>query len=171
MASVKPGTSELAATLRDTMTAVLREALDGPPTSGAYFLNHGDRGLLGSLDALSAEEASARPDGRASVASHTDHLRYGLELLNRWAVGEQDPWHDADFGASWKCQQVTEEQWRTLRQALAKESRAWLKTIGESRDWKTTTLTEAFASVVHIGYHLGAIRQIARAASGPPAKD
>jgi hypothetical protein len=161
----------LANTLRDAMTTVLREALDGPPQSGAYFLNHGDRGLLASLDALSAQEASARPDGRASVAAHTDHLRYGLELLNRWAVGEQDPWHDANFATSWKRQQVTEEEWRTLRQALAKESRAWLETIGEPRDWESAALTEAFASVVHLGYHLGAIRQIARAASGPPAGD
>jgi hypothetical protein len=105
------------------------------------------------------------------VAAHTDHLRYGLELLNRWAAGEKDPWHDADFAASWTRQEVTDEQWLTLRQSLAKESRAWLKAIGDRRDWTTTELSEALASVVHLGYHLGAIRQIARSAKGPKASD
>jgi len=160
---------QLADTLRDAMVAVLREGLDGPAESGAFFLNRGDRGLLASLDTLSAQQASARPDGRASVAAHTDHVRYGLALLNRWAAGEQDPWHDADFAASWKRQEVTDEQWRTLRQALANESRAWVQAISERRDWTTTELTEALASVVHLGYHFGAIRQLARAASGPQA--
>ena len=67
---------QLADTLRDAMVAVLREGLDGPAESGAFFLNRGDRGLLASLDTLSAQQASARPDGRASVAAHTDHVRY-----------------------------------------------------------------------------------------------
>ena len=171
MPPVKSEGSEIAITLRDAMTNVLSEALDGPADSGGYLLNRGDRGLLASLDVLSAQEASARPDGRASVAAHADHLSYGLGLLNRGAAGESDPWRDADFSASWKRQQVTDEQWLTLRQALAKESRAWLKAIGERRDWTTTELTEAFASVVHLGYHLGAMRQIARSASGPKAND
>jgi hypothetical protein len=32
-------------------------------------------------------------------------------------------------------------------------------------------LTETLASVVHLAYHPGAIRQVAQAASGPPARD
>ena len=77
---------------------LLSEALYGP-SGNAYFLNRGDRGLLSSLDALSAEAASARPGGRTSVASHVEHLRYGLELLNRGARGEQ--LGDADLSAAW----------------------------------------------------------------------
>jgi hypothetical protein len=43
-----------------------------------------------------AEEASAVPSGGgASIAAHVDHLRYGLELLNRWTRGEK-PFADAD---------------------------------------------------------------------------
>ena len=74
--------------LRQVLVTLLSEALYGP-RGDAFFLNSGDRGLVASLDALSAETASARPGGRSSVASHVEHLRYGLELLNREARGER----------------------------------------------------------------------------------
>ena len=79
-----------ASSLPRVLVALLSEALYGP-RGDAFFLNSGDRGLLASLDALSAETASARPGGRSSVASHVEHLRYGLELLNR-AAAARDAW-------------------------------------------------------------------------------
>jgi hypothetical protein len=150
--------------------SLLRELIDGPSEQAAFVLNPGDRGLLASLEALSADAASAQPGGRSSVAAHVDHLRYGFELLNRWAAGE-DPWANADYAASWQRQRVSEEQWRTLRTALAHEARAWGKAAAAREDWDDVTLTGAVASAVHLAYHVGAIRQLERAASGPPAKD
>ncbi len=99
-----------------------------------------------------------------------DHLRYGLELLNRWARGE-DPWHDANYAASWQRQSVDEAQWSALRAALAREVHEWIRACRERRDWNAASMTEAFASAVHMAYHLGAIRQISSEATGPPAKD
>lgn len=170
MARTEQDTPALAGAVRDALTALLRELLDGPPGGGAFVLNPGDRGLIASLDRLSAEAASAQPGGRSSVAAHVDHLRYGFELRNRWAQGE-DPWSTANWAASWTRQQVTDEQWRTLRAAFADEARRWLQASGGPRKWNSTDLTEAMASTVHLAYHLGAIRQIAQAASGPPAGD
>ena len=95
------------------------QVVHGPSAAAAYLLNRGDRGLLGSLRTLSAETASARPEGRSSVAAHVDHVRYGLELLNRWAEGEKDLWANANFAASWARQHVDEEQWQALQKALA----------------------------------------------------
>jgi hypothetical protein len=161
---------ELAEQIRRSLDILLRELLDGPSEEAAFVLNPGDRGLLASLDALSAEAASARPGGRSSVAAHADHLRYGFELLNRWAGGE-DPWADANYAASWKRQHVSDEQWRALRTALADEARAWARASAERRDWDDVSLTSTLASAVHLGYHLGAIRQIERTASGPAARD
>jgi hypothetical protein len=149
------------------LVTLLREALHGP-TSEAYFLNSGDRGLLGSLDALSAETASARPAGRSSVAAHVEHLRYGLHLLNRFARGE-NPWEDADWAESWKHQEVTEDQWRALRTALANEAHAWLEAMQKPSAWDESALASAVGSIPHLAYHLGAIRQLAPAASGPQA--
>ena len=74
---------------------LLGELIDGAARDAGWVLNPGDRGLLASLDTLSAEAASASPDGRASIAAHVDHLRYGLELLNRWTEGH-DPFADGN---------------------------------------------------------------------------
>jgi hypothetical protein len=156
--------------LHDSIGALLRELLDGPSETAAFVLNPGDRGLLASLDTLSADAASARPGGRASVAAHVDHLRYGFELLNRWARGE-NPWADANYAASWERQTVDDEEWRARRAALADEARRWQAAIREPRVWDDDTMKGALGSAVHLAYHLGAIRQIERAASGPPAKD
>lgn len=147
---------------------LLTEALEGPAPGAANFLNAGDLGLLASLDVLTAEEASARPDGRSSVASHVDHLRYGLNLMNRWAAGE-DPWDTADWAASWSRQAVTPDEWRELRRALAAEARGWLEVVRQPRAWDETGARNALSSVVHLAYHLGAIRQVAHRAAGPQA--
>ena len=155
---------------RESLSRLLRELFEGPAPDASFVLNRGDRGLLASLDQLSSDAASARPNGRASVAAHVDHLRYGLSLLNRWARGD-NPWPDADFAASWQRDQVTDEQWRAVREALRMEARAWREAIFERRKWDKDSLTEAMASAIHLAYHLGAIRQIQPAASGPPAKD
>jgi hypothetical protein len=156
--------------MRDTLRDLLRELLDGPPGEMAFVVNPGDRGLLGSLTRLSAAEASARPGGRSSIASHVRHLRYGFELLNRWARGE-NPFADADYAASWDHQQVTDDEWRQLRDRLEREARAWMAAVQAPRKWDPVTLGGTIGSVAHLGYHLGAIRQLAAAAAGPPASD
>lgn len=158
------------APLQRAILTLLHELLDGPPGDVAFVLNPGDRGLLTSLATLSADAASARPGGRASVAAHVDHVRYGFELLNRWSRGE-DPWAGADYSASWARQEVSDEGWRALREALASESHAWMAAAERIRDASDVEWTGVLASAVHLAYHLGAIRQIAPSASGPPARD
>lgn len=150
------------------LVTLLNEVLNGPSPNASYLLNRGDRGLLASLDALSADEASAQPGGRSSVAAHVDHLRYNLELFNRWARGD-NPWADVNWARSWERQAVTEEQWRALRGALGAEAQAWLEAVKQPRAWDETAATDAFGCVAHLAYHLGAIRQIAMPAAGPKA--
>jgi hypothetical protein len=98
------------------------------------------------------------------------HLRYGLELMNRWSTGE-DPFGDADYGASWRRQRVSEEEWATLRNQLGGEAHRWLDTVGQPRPMSDAELTGMIASVVHLAYHLGAVRQIDRSMRGPAARD
>ncbi len=134
-------------------------------------MNPADPGLLASLDALSASAASARPGGRSSIAAHVDHVRYGLELLDRWAAGEKDPFTDAEYAASWRRQHVDEPAWRGLREALRHEAQAWLTAVQQPRELDWIELTGIVASVAHLAYHLGAVRQIDAAARGPLARD
>jgi hypothetical protein len=161
---------EIPEAIRQTLVTLLRELIDGPPGQAAYVLNVGDRGLLRSLDTLSAAAASARPNGRSSVAAHVDHVRYGLSLLNRWLGGETNPWATANWAESWTHVQVTDEEWAALRANLQGEAHAWIEGAGQARDMDATALGGVIGSVVHLGYHLGAIRQLAPVAAGPPER-
>jgi hypothetical protein len=161
----------LDALLRDALLGLLRELTEGPPGGFAFVVNPGDRGVLGSLAALSASEASARPNGRSSVAAHVQHLRYGFQLLNRWIRGDNNAFDGADYSQSWGLQEVTDQEWRELRDALEREARAWMAAVGTPRDWDPVTLGGTIGSVAHLAYHLGAIRQLVASASGPPARD
>ena len=151
--------------LVDAIRGLLTELADGPPDA-AYVLNRGDRGLLASLRSLSAAQASARPQDRSSIASHVHHLRYGLGLINRWALGE-DPYSDANWSESWRRQQVNDAEWAELVAGLEHEIRNWQKAMALPRPPEGAVLRETIGSVVHLAYHLGAIRQLDAAAAGP----
>ncbi|HEX6927582.1 MAG TPA: hypothetical protein VF167_19310 [Longimicrobiaceae bacterium] len=152
------------------LTTLLSELVDGAPVTGAYILNRGDQGLLRSLDRLSAEAASSTAHGGASIAAHTDHLRFGLSLMNRWASGE-DPFADADWGVSWRRTTVTPQEWDDLRTGLRTEAHRWLEALRQRRELDEIELTGVIASIAHLAYHVGAIRQIDRAARGPSAEE
>ena len=156
--------------LGDALSLLFSELVDGP--SGAcYMLNMGDVGLLRSLDALPATSASVIPPaGGASIAAHVDHVAYGLHLMNRWVSGDEDPWSDADWTASWKRTSVTDEEWTALRERLRAEAHRWRDAISHARDLEGVELNGAIASIAHLAYHLGAIRQIDRSIRGPSAE-
>ena len=153
-----------------SLALLFAELIDGPSPNAAYMLNGGDPGLLRSLDRLSAVAASSAPaSGGASIAAHVDHLRYGLGLMNRWSASEADPWSGADWGASWRRTTVTDEQWASLREQLRSEARRWHEALETLREPSAVELNGVIASVVHLAYHVGAIRQIDRSIRGPQA--
>jgi len=157
--------------LGDSLALLASELLDGP-TGECYILNMGDQGLLRSLDRLSASSASTIPaSGGASIAAHVDHVLYGLRLMNRWVAGDENPWKDADWTASWQRTTVTDDEWRTLREQFRREARLWRDALSRaSTDLPTQALTGAIAILAHLAYHLGAIRQIDRSIRGPSAE-
>jgi hypothetical protein len=151
---------------------LLNDLVDGTGPAGSMLLNPNDPGLLKSLSLLSAEQASAiEPGGRSSVAAHVDHLRYGLELLNRWSGGEENVFENGDFSASWTRTSVSAEEWVARCEALAREAHAWARAIDLPATGNGPGIDVAIASVVHLAYHLGAIRQINGLLRGPVAHD
>ena len=147
------------------LTTLLTEILDGPPGHEAFVLNPGDAGLLGQLDTIPAAVASTRPmPGRTTIAAHVEHVLYGLQLLIRWAQGEENPWADADWEASWQRNSLTQEQWDRTRAALREASATWQKAVAARTVWDEISAAGAMASAAHTAYHLGAIRQILAAA-------
>jgi hypothetical protein len=136
------------------------------------LLNPKDPGLLKSLSLLSAKQASAiEPGSRSSIAAHVDHLRYGLELLNRLSGREENVFENANFSASWTRTIVSPEEWVARCEALAREAHAWIRAIELQESGNGPGINIAIASAIHLAYHLGAIRQINGLLRGPAAHD
>jgi len=151
-----------------SLTTLFAELVDGAPSGGgAFVLNSGDVGLLRSLDTLSASDASRSTSGGATIAAHAQHVRYGLSLMNRWAREGGNPFADAKWDEAWKTSVVSEREWSEIRAGLRDESHQWLQALGSPRDVATVELSGMIASIAHLAYHLGAMRQIASAARGP----
>jgi hypothetical protein len=149
-----------------SLATLLSELVDGSAKTGGYMLNGGDEGLLRSLDRLSAADASVPTPTGSTIAAHVDHLRYGLSLMNRWSQGEH-PFESADWSASWRRTTVSDDEWRQLRGALRAEATRWLDAVRRPRDIGEIELNGLIGSIVHLAYHLGAIRQINQSARGP----
>ena len=152
-----------------SLVTLASELLHGPERSGqAYMLNTGDVGLLGSLDAISADGASRTSQGGASIAAHVDHLQFGLSLMNAWSGGA-NPWDTADFTASWRISTVSDAEWHDLRSRLHAESQRWLEAMRTRRELTDEEANILLGAVAHLAYHVGAIRQIDKATRGPRA--
>ena len=150
------------------LTGLFSELVEGAPAGGdAFILNSGDAGLLRSLDKLSARDASQSVNGGATIAAHAQHLRYGLSLMNRWAFEGGNPFADATWDAAWKMSAVDDAGWQEIRNGLAAEARQWQKVLETPRELRGIELAGMIGSIAHLAYHLGAIRQIDKAARGP----
>ena len=150
------------------LTRLFSELLDGAnDPNGAFILNSGDVGLLRSLDRISAADASRSVDTGATIAAHVQHVRYGLSLMNRWANEGGNPFADAKWDEAWTVSQVDADEWTEIRSGLRLETDAWLRALGATRDVTEIELSGMIASIAHLSYHFGALRQIAKVARGP----
>ena len=150
------------------LARLFAELVDGASSpAGAYILNTGDAGLLRSLDKLSPADASRAVNDGATIAAHALHVRYGLSLMNRWAAEGGNPFADATWDAAWKTSRVDAHTWQVIRDGLREEAHRWLQALASPREVTDVELTGMIASVAHLAYHLGAIRQIDKQARGP----
>jgi hypothetical protein len=151
-----------------TLATLFGELVDGTSSpNGAFILNTGDRGLLRSLETLSAGDASSSANDGATIAAHLQHVRYGLSLMNRWAREGGNPFADATWDAAWKVSAVDDVQWDEIRSGVRDEAHRWLQVLETPRDVADVELSGMIASIAHLAYHVGAIRQIAKSARGP----
>jgi hypothetical protein len=150
------------------LARLFSELVDGATAAGdAFILNSGDAGLLKSLDKLSAADASRSANHGATIAAHAQHVRYGLSLMNRWATGGGNPFADAKWDEAWKISPVGPAEWQEIRDGLRDEARRWLGVLKSGRRATELEMTGMIASIAHLAYHLGAIRQIGKDARGP----
>jgi hypothetical protein len=150
------------------LARLFSELVDGAAADeGAFILNPGDAGLLRSLDRTSAADASRSVNDGATIAAHAQHVRYGLSLMNRRAREGGNPFANATWDEAWKTSVVDPSAWEEIRSGLGDEAHRWLDTLKSPRDVAEVELSGMAASVAHLAYHLGAIRQISRDARGP----
>ena len=155
------------ANLHTSLSRLFAELVNGTNGKGGFMLNSGDVGLLRSLDTLSAADASRSVNDGATIAAHVQHVRYGLSLMNRWAREGGNPFADATWDEAWTISAVTGAEWDEIRRGLSDETRRWLAVLESPREAAGVEVTGMIASIAHLAYHLGAIRQIQKSARGP----
>lgn len=154
-------------TFAPILAGLFAELTTGATGGANFILNGGDVGMLASLDKLSASEASHSANGGATIAAHAAHVSYGLSLMNRWATEGGNPFANARWQDAWKINTVDEARWKEIREALRNEVVLWDKALRIPRETIDIAVSGMMGSVVHLAYHLGAIRQIEAGARGP----
>jgi hypothetical protein len=153
------------------LTRLFVELVNGPSRqAGAFVLNTGDVGLLRSLDKLSAADASRSVNDGATIAAHVQHVRYGLSLMNKWASDGGNPFADAMWDEAWKTSRVDDAEWDEIRAGFRHEAERWARALESPRRVTDVELTGMIASIAHLAYHLGAIRQINKCAGRKKAR-
>lgn len=140
----------------DQLLAVLREAFEGSDQGWTYFTDSGrDKAIFGSLEGLSAEEAS-RLWGGTSVAAHANHVLFSMEASSAWVSGDRSP---RNWPESWSVSTVEDAEWRRMQEQIRERYQTLRKTIESSATGDEEAFGAAVGAVAHMAYHLGAIRQ------------
>lgn len=150
-----------ASMLWNSLKEIMKEAFEGPSETGSWFTeSKPGSGLFGTLENLSAEEASRPiPTSDAPIAAHVDHIRYYIAGANLFLRGEKT---ELDWSLSWKIRRVDQIAWQNLLQEIRREYETLMERLDEVEEWdpyKTNILTGTLA---HSAYHLGSLRQMIR---------
>jgi len=115
--------------------------------------------LFETLETVSAEEASRPVSARcASIAGQVEHVRFYLDVLERYMRGEEVG--KVDWDGSWYLKSVTAEEWEALKEKLRGAYRSVLEVMKGFETWEgENEVAGALAVLVHTAYHLGEIRQ------------
>ena len=138
---------------------ILRETFEGSPKGdGSAYLDHGI-GVLTTLEKLSAGQVSADMGGTTIVA-HTEHAKFYLDRICEFMKGRTEK---VNWEQSWLIETVNETEWKALRDAVRGSYENVLRTFAEIETWDQDKIGESIAIIAHSAYHLGAIRQMAKA--------
>lgn len=139
------------------LNQLLAETFGVSETPSASFLDSGRSGLLGTIDALSAEQAStARQPEQATIASHSAHVLFLLRLFEAHELGQPT---EPDWEASWKIRVVDEAAWANLRADLLAAYTTVMAQVRARTAWDEAPLAAVLTLLTHCAYHVGEIRQ------------
>ena len=146
-------------TLTKILADLFSEAYTGPNHAYTWFINNEPgSGLLGTLENVSAEDASKTQPTGSTVAAHVEHLRWSVALANAFTRGETP---ELNWAESWTVQTVDAAAWEELRADLRSEFETLHRAIQTQEEIADEQmLTAMLAFTPHAAYHLGAIRQM-----------
>jgi hypothetical protein len=143
---------------QQSLLTLLPEVFGVTDAPHGYILDNGQSGLLGTLDQVNAATASARlRPGNETVASHTNHVLFIVNLHNAFERGEHP---QADWAGSWTNQVVDDDAWGRLRTDLRAAYTTAISRLEQRLEWPDDGVGAYIMLVAHCAYHLGEIRQI-----------
>lgn len=150
----------------ESCLVLLRETFEGASGASTYFIdNDPGAGFLGTVDGLSAQEASRRARrGGSSIAGHVFHVGFHLEMSSAWLRGDREP---RDWRQSWTVTVVDEAGWGKLRASLRRQFADLVRAIETEPAAGGDALATTIGAIAHAAYHLGAIRQRISMAKDP----
>jgi enamine deaminase RidA (YjgF/YER057c/UK114 family) len=143
----------------ESVAYLLRETFEGSPEGQpSAFLDRGV-GVFNTLSNVTAEAASKEFTG-TTIAAQTEHAKFYLDRLCEFITGrtERVNWDD-----SWLIETVNDAEWDALRESVKQAYESTLRCVATVEDWNELKVGMAMGLVAHTAYHLGAIRQIAKA--------
>ena len=143
----------------EAVAYLLRETFAGSPEGQpSAYLDRGV-GVFATMADISAEAASRHHHG-TTIAAHTEHAKFYLDRLCEYMNGRTE---DVNWEDSWLIETVDDDEWAALQASVRKAYENSLKCLAEDRDWSDMHIGMAIGLVAHSAYHLGAIRQMAKA--------
>jgi hypothetical protein len=144
----------------------LWEEILGEPqrSAGPSAVLDPDTGWAQTLAILTADEASRPvvPCG-TTVAGQTAHAAYYLELLEDVILNRHP---QADWPGSFAPSVVDEAAWAAQQARLFAVADRVAALMRGNPAWPEPHVRSALGSLVHLAYHLGAVRQMARVVAG-----
>ncbi len=140
---------------------LLRETFEGSPEGQpSAYLDRGV-GFFGTLKVMSAADASKEFTG-TTIAAQTEHAKFYLDRLCEFIDGRTQAvnWED-----SWLIETVSDAEWEALQGSVTRAYENLLRCLASVEEWTEDRTGMAIGMVAHTAYHLGAIRQIAKAVS------
>jgi len=136
---------------------LLAETFGVADTPDGYILDTGQSGLLGTINTLSAEVASAAPTpDQATIASHCGHV---LFLLQYFAAYERGETPAPDWEGSWTTRVVDDGAWQALRDELRTTYDDVMARLRVRETWPEAAVAASLMLLAHCAYHVGEIRQ------------
>ena len=138
--------------------ALFQETFEGTEGEASQYIDgKGHGSLLETLDRTDSGLASrSLKAGGATIAAHTEHLRYYVQTLRRFMADEHGV--QPDWPGSWQTRAVTPGEWEVLKAAVRAEVAALLGDLGRIDTWDDERIGGTLSILAHSAYHLGAIR-------------